>query len=61
MSRMLKFAQTDVGNAEMFASISSDDLRYDHKRGRCHEAPIGPNRSRREREAEVTLIGSHRS
>jgi putative DNA primase/helicase len=32
--KVSKFAQTDVGNAEMFASASSDDLRYDHQRGR---------------------------
>jgi putative DNA primase/helicase len=29
-----RFARTDAGNAEMFAFISKDDRRYDHKRGR---------------------------
>ena len=31
---MSNFARTDAGNAEMFAEVSSDDLRYDHQRGR---------------------------
>ena len=32
--RLPKFAATDAGNAEMFAAASSDDLRYEHRRGR---------------------------
>jgi putative DNA primase/helicase len=28
-----QFAPTDAGNAEMFADLSKDDLRYDHKQG----------------------------
>jgi hypothetical protein len=31
---MSNFARTDAGNAEMFAEASSNDLRYDHQRGR---------------------------
>jgi len=29
-----KFAMTDAGNAELFAHVSKDDLRYDHKQHR---------------------------
>jgi putative DNA primase/helicase len=33
-TKLPQFARTDAGNAEMFAYVSKDDLRYDHKQRR---------------------------